>query len=952
MSKVMSDVTKSFLGQYDTVHSIASANVAMAKQGSSTTVHQINSTLETINGYTGSVRGVKVSTDRVEDRYQAAEVYNLCAMNAKASVVGAYAESIDYICDATSDLSIISKLSKFLTDAKSAADTSGSQAFAQTFLDSSHSLAKTISSFAKQMEGLSSKCDGEILQNISKANDIILSLFDLNKQMTTSENSKVFHDKRDMLLNEMSALFDINVRYGSKGEAFVSFKASGITVLNDNVYTKLSYDVPNPEIYVALPFNPIMGDITATHMCGLTRTPVSDPIVLMSGNIPTKDFAIQEGVLAGLGQLRQQIIPEFLSSADSIASQISFAVNEIYNSGVTIPPKTTLSSTKLVSAQDTTKWGGSIKVAALGLDGLPVTTVNAGISTAIRPLTINLDQMTGSHGSSELRMSDIMGEINAYYQDTITTQRLTLGGLDNIVMVGTSSIRTDGAQANGEFSFQMELDNGSPFDATFNILDVQVFSDDDVTRPATSLNGALPDHFISKAGTYTKTGQNISVNIPMDHVGGAGLATHVTIAVTMQVLKADGTFGQGVATFRIDNPTAGKALTNVRTYGIPSAVAFGASGAVAPLAAYTTTGLITAKITDESGFEITTANTTGKFTLAGTGYSVAIDSLDSKDLGAYGIEGTGCNFGHYLGINNYFVESDTSQARNMRVRDDLAHDPKALSFSRLQQVPKTITKQVNIGQTASVTTAATATLNFGFNPVGANTITIQGIQFTMVVGVPANSQEIQIQGTLAATAIEIKRVLDQYNTTNKAFRDIVTFSIDPATNNLICTAAKAGAGGNAITVATNIAGGWTTTVGGIPVINSGHLDGGYSAQETLTVTNYADQVGTGNREIFKSIAEMLNKPISLKLSSSTTTLGSYVNNILSLIGIRCSDAETLSDSYEAAFTDANMKYQEFFKPNADKSLYDIQELIKVREAMLRMLSFSRENFRALIAATA
>jgi len=1015
----------------------------------------------------GQVAGISSIVKRIEDLLAAQQVRFANSKQKEAAIVELYTNQMNAYEQINTGNNTFDVVNSFLNAASNADSTSGVAAFNQKFVSTAQNVCDIISSFASKVQDLWYNSDSDITSHVTTANSTIAKLFRLNEQISLATDPVDLLDGRDVLLNNLSTLIDIQVSYGSKGEALVSLSGSGISIVTGSEYAVLSYT--GVQYASDLLVDGTMSDLTMTHVSSEGVT-IDTPVTLAS-NTPqttTRGDPLSSGEILGLVNLRRTIFPNIMGRLDSVATGVVSQVNEIYSSGAAVPPVKTLSSTQMFNGQDYRSWTGEMKLAVLNGDGTPIVLKDAaGVQTTLRPVVIDLEQYSGSFGVGKPSVSDIINEVNVQFQDSLITERLTLGGLYNIAMVGDSSIAVNGANAStGTLSFQMELDNNSPFSSMFNILDVQVLDDSGAVVPG-ALLGTLPGNFTVDAGTKTKTYQDVRITVPLDSAATPGTpANYVKILVNMQVMRADGSFGQGWAQFQINNPTANQQLVNQRTYGVPTsgpvAVTYPPGNVATGLAPSADGGVLTAKLVDDNGATIQGQTTPGYFTLSAVqGFSVVVDNGTSQDQGVSGITGTQKGIAHYMGLNNFFVESDTNQASNMQIRQDLQTNSDALSMARLAQVPATPQQVIN------GTAAGSATLELGGNaPPGAtagDTITVQGVTFTFIGAGPALANQIVIGVNQAATAANIAATLGAYNETTRPFRDLVTFAVD-VNSDVVCTANTLGLSTNNITVnsaltpiagpqantwantgqvteldlttqplagdtlkigsatftfiaagpaanneiligatpaltATNIVAAlnannaatqpfynqvtfaidpdnpnrvmcngnitissaqattgmgvtaWVNTAPGL-ILGLTNLIGGTSALQTQNITNYADQIGAGNKRIMKAIANLLDNNVSFvattTMPATSKTLLRYLSSGMALIASEYNIAHTRSKIETAVSQNVQEQAQQLYAPNKDVQTAELYDASKLYQMLSIIMQMQRENFRQLI----
>jgi phage tail sheath protein FI len=128
--------------------------------------------------------------------------------------------------------------------------------------------------------------------------------------------------------------------------------------------------------------------------------------------------------------------------------------------------------------------------------------------------------------------------------------------------------------------------------------------------------------------------------------------------------------------------------------------------------------------------------------------------------------------------------------------------------------------------------AAVGKVTFTAQPIAASTITIAGTSVEFVSD-SATGNQVEIGATLAATLTALKTMLNASSDTN-----LVKATYDVSATELTITAATAGAGGNALTLATTVVG---ATVSGATLAGGGNavavsFSGGSGSGATGTVT--------------------------------------------------------------------------------------------------------------------
>lgn len=171
-------------------------------------------------------------------------------------------------------------------------------------------------------------------------------------------------------------------------------------------------------------------------------------------------------------------------------------------------------------------------------------------------------------------------------------------------------------------------------------------------------------------------------------------SAYYDIAVTVGVMDEEGNIKQSTITYRVDNNQ--KQLRNDR-YNATAVTGDGTR--VLP---YSSQETMRAILVDEKGVELPKVN--GQYIDApgylklvanNSSYTIAIDSLDSKQLGnssvSPAVPGTGRGFSYYFELNNFFASNDPTatgdtvshSAINMKVEQRIIDNPNLLATGKL-----------------------------------------------------------------------------------------------------------------------------------------------------------------------------------------------------------------------------------------------------------------------------
>lgn len=262
-----------------------------------------------------------------------------------------------------------------------------------------------------------------------------------------------------------------------------------------------------------------------------------------------------------------------------------------------------------------------------------------------------------------------------------------------------------------------------------------------------------PAYSTAETGTTsrTKTDGTITANL-----AGNTTSSYYTVKANVSVVNADGTVSSSIVTYRIDN-----LQTNVRNYRFAAQSATG-SGVI--VASNTTKPAMRAVLVDANGNEMPISNNMYSTNQKGYlklitdngSYSVAIDSLNSKEVGQPNSvppkAGTNRSFSHYFELNNLFTGNRSTgvaddvvgSAKNMSVSQVLVKNPNLLSLGSYTQsplpvdpdLPPTYTYERTIGDNSIIDQLArfaTTTVSFGAaGDLGANSQTLTSYAGQMI----------------------------------------------------------------------------------------------------------------------------------------------------------------------------------------------------------------------------
>lgn len=194
-------------------------------------------------------------------------------------------------------------------------------------------MTQTLNSYYKQLSDLQGQMNDSIKTTVDRINEITKSIADYNKNIysyeISGENANDLKDKRNLLLDELSKLVDMQYSEDSDGKLTVS--VAGNTVVNHTSATALTCVADQKGVVSGTP--------------GFYRVCVDDG----SGNL--KDVNYADGELYAYKQLRDgntsdnMGIPYMMQKLNNLAQNLAKQLNDVNKAGYTMATSTEASVT-------------------------------------------------------------------------------------------------------------------------------------------------------------------------------------------------------------------------------------------------------------------------------------------------------------------------------------------------------------------------------------------------------------------------------------------------------------------------------------------------------------------------------------------------------------------------------------------------------------------------------
>ncbi len=288
-----------------TSNNIANVNTA----GYTEEVPQLSENALSQNGNQVSGGGVTLdSIQSLRDELLNLQIQQQTSAQSSASTEASNLAQVENYFSTTGN-DIATEFTKFASSLSALSANPSSSAAQQGVISAGQDLAQSFNTTANGLTSVQSEADQQVTATVSQINTLTSQISQLNTQLAQSgdasngSNGGTIEDQRDELVQQLSNLTGITVTQSSDGEdTIATANGSPLVVGGQN------FDLT-----------------TSTGSNGFQQ------VVDANGtNITT---TVQGGVLGGAIQTRDQDIPEFLTSLDTLASQFATAFNSAQAAG-------------------------------------------------------------------------------------------------------------------------------------------------------------------------------------------------------------------------------------------------------------------------------------------------------------------------------------------------------------------------------------------------------------------------------------------------------------------------------------------------------------------------------------------------------------------------------------------------------------------------------------------
>jgi flagellar hook-associated protein 1 len=254
------------------------------------------------NEYGGTVSGGGVTLDGIQsirDELLNLQIEQLTSQENGAETLSSSLQQLQgYFSSTGTDIaSTLSAFSSSLTELSANPSNTSVQ---QTVLSAGQNLAESFNTTANGLTSVQSAADQQVTETVAQINSLTQQIAQLNAQLSSSSaqasNGGTVEDQRDQLVQQLSTLTGISVTQSSSGEVITTGNGTPLVMGGQ------SYNLQ-----------------TTTGSDGFQQ------VLDSNGNNITTD--IQGGQLGGAIQVRDQVIPQYLNSLNTLASQFATAFN-------------------------------------------------------------------------------------------------------------------------------------------------------------------------------------------------------------------------------------------------------------------------------------------------------------------------------------------------------------------------------------------------------------------------------------------------------------------------------------------------------------------------------------------------------------------------------------------------------------------------------------------------
>jgi flagellar hook-associated protein 1 FlgK len=285
-----------------TSNNIANSNTP----GYTREVAHFSENAESLSG--GTVIGGGVSLDSIQsvrDQLLNLQIQQQTSLQGSADTQSSMLQQLqNYFSSTGSDVG--SALSTFSSSLAELSANPSNGAVQQSVLSAGQNLANSFNNTASGLTTAQSGANSEVTQTVAQINSLTAKIAQLNTQLSPSvmsqQNGGTIQDQRDELVQQLSQLVGVSVSQSSDGEVITTANGSPLVMGGKSFQLQ-----------------------TTTGTGGMQQ--------VLDSNGSNITSSIQGGQLGGAIQMRDQTIPGFMNSLDTLASQFATAFNSAQAQG-------------------------------------------------------------------------------------------------------------------------------------------------------------------------------------------------------------------------------------------------------------------------------------------------------------------------------------------------------------------------------------------------------------------------------------------------------------------------------------------------------------------------------------------------------------------------------------------------------------------------------------------
>ena len=280
-----------------TANNISNANTP----GYTEEVAELGENQETGSGANVSGGGVTLEgLQSIRNELLNLQIQQQTSLQSSANAQSSSLQQIQSYFSSASGNNVSSELAAFSSSLSQLSEDPTSSAAQQGVISSGQDLAQAFNSTANGLTSAQSYADGQVTQTVAQINSLTSQIAQLNSQLsqsdTTANNGGTIEDQRDELVQQLSALTGVSVTQTNEGETITTGNGTPL----------------------------VMGD----QSFSLQTTTGSDGFQqVLDSNGTNITSSIQGGTLGGAIEVRDQVIPGYLSQLNDLASQFATAFN-------------------------------------------------------------------------------------------------------------------------------------------------------------------------------------------------------------------------------------------------------------------------------------------------------------------------------------------------------------------------------------------------------------------------------------------------------------------------------------------------------------------------------------------------------------------------------------------------------------------------------------------------